>query len=105
MRFTGCGLGSGASHGREGGESPRIFQRLSGQLRFLGAYEQALREVSEVFNHGSAPWHSMGQESVFASSYTLVVANEPLTTAHTWLDQLRALPTVTSVQANYIPAC
>jgi hypothetical protein len=47
----------------------------------------------------------MGQESVFASSYTLVVAPEPLTTVHTWLDQLRALPTVTSVQANYIPAC
>lgn len=59
----------------------------------------------EAFNHGQTPWKPMGQESAFAASHTLIVAPAPLTTAHTWLDQLGALPTVTSVQANYTPAC
>lgn len=59
----------------------------------------------EAFNHGKTPWQPMGQESSFASTYVLAVAPSPLTTAHTWLDQLSALPDVTGVQANYTPSC
>lgn len=59
----------------------------------------------EAFNHSKAPWQPMGQESSFASTHALTVAPLPLTTAHTWLAQLSALPNVTSVQANYTPAC
>lgn len=81
------------------------------------SYATALQEVTDLGLRLSNPcyeaaqeraarpaWSPMGQEHLFASQHQLVVASIPATREN-WLQQVRALPGVTTIQAPILSSC
>ncbi len=62
-------------------------------------YEQALLYEKR------ATWHPMGQEHMFATAHTLILATSKLVTSSLWQNQLHTLAGVSSIETPYTVKC